>query len=184
MKKCPKCGIEKPLTEFHKDKSKKDGLKCHCKQCCRKYKNENKDRDNKRSAEWYVKNKDRAKKRSAEYLTRKSSEQPACIYEIRNSINNKVYIGETTRGKIRWREHLKNLRGGYHENYKLQHDFNEHGEDAFEWSIIKELSKDKDQLLLEEVKEIQRRTNNGDDLYNLMLSIDQLKMLNENKEEK
>ena len=25
MKKCTKCGIEKPLTEFHKDKIKNDG---------------------------------------------------------------------------------------------------------------------------------------------------------------
>jgi 5-methylcytosine-specific restriction endonuclease McrA len=32
-KRCPKCGAVKPLTNFHKDSSKKDGLKSHCKAC-------------------------------------------------------------------------------------------------------------------------------------------------------
>ena len=39
-------------------------------------------------------------------------------------------------------------------------------------------------LLLEEAREIQRRINNGEELYNLMLTIEQLKMLNEKQEEK
>lgn len=32
-KVCSKCGMELPTSEFHKDKSKKDGLTCRCKQC-------------------------------------------------------------------------------------------------------------------------------------------------------
>lgn len=32
-KRCKKCGKEKDLTEFHKDKSKKDGRKNICKSC-------------------------------------------------------------------------------------------------------------------------------------------------------
>ena len=35
---------------------------------------------------------------------------------------------------------------------------------------------------MEEAIEIQERINNGEDLYNLMLTIDQLKMLTEHKE--
>lgn len=31
--KCPRCGLEKPLTEFHRDKTKKSGHKSHCKGC-------------------------------------------------------------------------------------------------------------------------------------------------------
>jgi hypothetical protein len=38
MKKCSKCEIEKPLTEFYKDKTKKDGLKSCCKICSEKTK--------------------------------------------------------------------------------------------------------------------------------------------------
>lgn len=34
---CTKCHIEKPITEFHKDSGKKDGLRNDCK-CCAKVK--------------------------------------------------------------------------------------------------------------------------------------------------
>jgi len=30
---CPKCGKEKPKSEFYKEKRRKDGLKCWCKEC-------------------------------------------------------------------------------------------------------------------------------------------------------
>jgi hypothetical protein len=40
MKTCSKCGIEKPLTDFNKDKVKKDGLQYRCKTCNKKYLNE------------------------------------------------------------------------------------------------------------------------------------------------
>jgi NAD-dependent SIR2 family protein deacetylase len=33
MKKCSRCGKEKPLSEFTKDKKRKDGLRDHCRQC-------------------------------------------------------------------------------------------------------------------------------------------------------
>lgn len=33
MKRCTGCGEEKLPTEFHKDKQKKDGLSCKCKEC-------------------------------------------------------------------------------------------------------------------------------------------------------
>ena len=33
MKTCTKCGVEKPLTEYHKAKGNKDGYENRCKQC-------------------------------------------------------------------------------------------------------------------------------------------------------
>lgn len=33
MKACTKCGEYKPLEDYHKDKSKKDGVHSHCKSC-------------------------------------------------------------------------------------------------------------------------------------------------------
>lgn len=33
MKRCPKCGADKVLSEFHKNKAKSDGLAIHCKAC-------------------------------------------------------------------------------------------------------------------------------------------------------
>lgn len=38
MKRCTKCGIEKELAEFAKDKGQKSGLKCACRACFRAYK--------------------------------------------------------------------------------------------------------------------------------------------------
>lgn len=34
---CAKCGETKPLGEFYKDRTRKDGLAAYCKPCCRKY---------------------------------------------------------------------------------------------------------------------------------------------------
>ena len=35
MKKCTKCGVEKPLSEFYKRKNTKDLVDSWCKPCCR-----------------------------------------------------------------------------------------------------------------------------------------------------
>lgn len=140
---------------------------------------------NKEKIEEYRKNnRDFINKRSRINYKKQVSIQPACIYSIRCVKNNKVYIGETIRGKMRWSSHLTKLRGNYHSNKKLQEDYNKYGEDAFEWSVIKETPEDKQILLLEEAREIQRRINNKEQLYNLMLTIEQLKMLKENQEKK
>jgi len=32
-KVCTKCGVEKPVGEFHKGKYSTDGLRCYCKKC-------------------------------------------------------------------------------------------------------------------------------------------------------
>ena len=37
MKKCTKCRIQKPLTEFYKQKTVKSGRRASCKECCDKY---------------------------------------------------------------------------------------------------------------------------------------------------
>ena len=46
MKVCTKCNEHKPLDAFRKQKSTKDGLKYHCKEC-----------DNKTAKSYYYKNK-------------------------------------------------------------------------------------------------------------------------------
>ena len=269
-KKCRKCGIEKPLTEFYKDKSKKDGHRSGCKACKAQYRAQNKERkaeydaqyraqnkektaqytaknkeklneysvqyraQNKEKiaeyrAQYYLENrekelektaqytaknkekileyhakyrvqnkekilkrgveyrsrpevKERRSKYFAEYYSKRKSEQPNCIYQIENSINGRIYIGETTRGELRWREHLKDLRGNYHINKLLQEDFNKYGEEVFEWTILKEFEgEDKDALLLEEARTIQQYIQDDVQLYNITLSIEQLKMLMEGK---
>jgi len=198
-KKCTKCGIEKPLTEFHKRSASKDGHCSRCRECRLKYmaeyhsrpevkenlleynsRPEVKEKKCQRSAERYSQNKEEILNQLAEYRSKRKSEQPNCVYQIYNSINGKIYIGETTRGKLRWKKHLRDLRGNRHKNKQLQEDFNKCGEDAFEWTILKEFERDdKDALLLEEAKTIQQYIQDGFELYNEVLN---LKMLEENKD--
>ena len=221
MKKCTKCGIEKPLTAeyYYRKSSSKSGFFSQCKVCVKKrytkYRKNNREKIVKAKAEYRKNNKEKIKKQAAEYRknnkekiskyrksyvvrldpnqkqnlseygakwrNQRNAQQPGCIYQIVNSINNKIYIGETIRGKVRWSEHIKRLQGNRHGNHKLQKDFDKFGEEAFEWSIIKEVDKDKDTLLLEEIKTIDRFLREGKELYNLSLTIDQLKLLMENK---
>ena len=37
MKACTSCGVVQPSSEFYKDRSKKDGLRSHCRSCTRAY---------------------------------------------------------------------------------------------------------------------------------------------------
>lgn len=84
MKNCsnPKCGILKPLTEYHKDKSSRDGFRSRCKSCCNSYYPEHKDKmlesqkkyveNNKESfteyqASHYKKNKEKIKPKRAKF---------------------------------------------------------------------------------------------------------------------
>jgi len=61
------------------------------------------------------------------------------IYKITNNINNKVYIGESLNIERRWQEHKNDLNSSNHHSYKLQDDWNEYGEENFDFEIIEEL---------------------------------------------
>jgi hypothetical protein len=41
LKRCTKCGEEKPLAEFSRARSRKDGRAAHCKGCVRRWQQEN-----------------------------------------------------------------------------------------------------------------------------------------------
>lgn len=45
MKICEKCNTEREFSEFHKNKAEKDGLQRRCKQCCKEYREANRDRN-------------------------------------------------------------------------------------------------------------------------------------------
>ena len=132
----------------------------------RQYYQENKER----WAQYHQENKEACNEYSRRYQEERKAEQPGCVYQIVNSINGKVYVGETTRGELRWRRHLLDLRGNRHDNPSLQADFNEFGEDVFGWSIIQELPKDKEVLVQEEKNTIQRLLAEGKELYNIVLN--------------
>ena len=61
------------------------------------------------------------------------------IYIIRNTINNKVYVGQSKRLKQRYYDHIISIKKGKHHNDILQKSFNKYGFDNFEYNIIEEV---------------------------------------------
>ena len=63
VKKCGKCGIISLKSNFHKGKTKNDGLKRNCKVCRKQYYNENQETAEK----FYLINRDKILNRIKEY---------------------------------------------------------------------------------------------------------------------
>lgn len=65
QKRCSKCGVEKPLSEFHRYRRSQDGHKPHCKRCSLEYMSvyhkENAESGRRRAREWQANNKDRVR---------------------------------------------------------------------------------------------------------------------------
>lgn len=59
------------------------------------------------------------------------------VYQIRNLVNSKVYIGSTVTSFIyRWRQHHSKLKMGKHENAHLQSSYTKYGDSNFEYTIL------------------------------------------------
>ena len=103
MKRCSKCKVEKELSEFHKDKSRKDGLFSYCKGCtkahvdaykttnrarvnasARDYHYRNRDASNARHNAYYVKNRKEINRRSLE--RRRNSPEELLKHSLRNRL--------------------------------------------------------------------------------------------------
>jgi hypothetical protein len=144
----------------------------------RQWRQANKEAIIEKNRQHYQTNKGAIKKHRRQWRQAIKGAQPACVYEILNTVNNRAYIGQTTRGEIRWKEHITNLKGNCHENRNLQADFHKYGLEAFEWRVLQEFEiKDGNALLREEAKTMQRFVREGKSLYNLTLTIEQLEML-------
>lgn len=88
----------------------------------------------------------------------------ACIYEIKNKQNGKLYIGSTNNFIRRKAEHISKLNAGTHENRHLQRAWKKYGKDEFVFSILEEVEEDKcfeiEQQYLDSVKPFKRRGYN------------------------
>lgn len=58
------------------------------------------------------------------------------IYQIRNLVNGKRYIGSAKRFRSRWNSHRSHLRNGKHSSKHLQNSWNRRGEESFVFEAI------------------------------------------------
>lgn len=58
------------------------------------------------------------------------------IYQIRNTVNGKRYIGSAKSFHTRWAKHRSTLRQGKHHSRRLQNAYNKHGKKAFVFEIL------------------------------------------------
>jgi len=77
----------------------------------------------------------------------------AGIYQIRNLINDKIYIGSSENVEYRWKRHRRDLKRNAHHSNHLQNAWNKYGEENFVFEILEKV-KDKNNLLEEEQKYI------------------------------
>lgn len=61
------------------------------------------------------------------------------IYKITNTINEKVYVGQSKNLNTRFTNHLYRINRGEHHNEYLQRSFDKHGEDKFVYEILEEI---------------------------------------------
>ena len=98
MKKyCNKCGMEKPLTEFYKNRTAKDNLQNKCKDCCKK--NNKEFREKNPTYYWGTENSyfNRCYEETIEYQNNLYKKTDLCkIFRI-DLPEDKIYIGVTQR---------------------------------------------------------------------------------------
>ena len=83
------------------------------------------------------------------------------VYQIRNLVNNKIYIGSSKNIKKRFSEHKQNLKNGTHSNKLLLKDYKTHGLENFSFEVLKYTSEYRDL----EYKYIKQHKEQ--DLYNI-----------------
>lgn len=103
------------------------------------------------------------------------------IYQIKNTVNGKVYVGLSIHMELRWGEHLALLRNGCHYNRHLQGSYDKYGEGAFEFSVLEYCDDDR---LREREKFWIEKTGAYNNGYNLTLGGDGVSGYVQSEEEK
>lgn len=100
------------------------------------------------------------------------------VYCIKNTKNNKIYVGSSKNIYKRLNAHRSGLRKNYHHNVHLQRSWNKNGEDKFEYYIIKETQ----DLIQIEQEWIDKTYKENYNLYPIANSPKGLKLTEEHKE--
>lgn len=88
------------------------------------------------------------------------------IYTIRNTVNNKIYVGSAVKLSRRFSEHKTSLSRKANANAKLQMAWNKYGADAFVFDVV-EVVVDKRDLICREQHWIDALRSAAPDLYNI-----------------
>lgn len=64
------------------------------------------------------------------------SDHNSCIYQIENTVNGKIYVGQTKDYHDRVLSHISSLKRGCAANMHLQRAWDKYGEDAFQFSVL------------------------------------------------
>jgi len=65
--------------------------------------------------------------------------RPMGVYQIKNTVNGKILLGSSMYLDSIWNRHTFQLKMGSHMNKGLQQDWNQHGEDAFQFEVLEQL---------------------------------------------
>lgn len=76
----------------------------------------------------------------------KNTHKLSGVYEIRNALNNKRYIGSSINIYRRWRDHKRMLNLSVHPNKHLQSAWNKYGEKHFVFKILETCEPIKDTI--------------------------------------
>lgn len=71
----------------------------------------------------------------------------AGIYQIKNKVDGKVYIGSTKCFKLRYNDHLCNLRNDKHPCRHLNRAYQLHGADNFEFAVVEVINRNEAETL-------------------------------------
>ena len=72
------------------------------------------------------------------------------VYQIRNIITDKVYVGSSIDIETRWRKHKELLNKKNHHSPYLQNAWEKYGENSFVFEIIEEIYNEKELIILEQ----------------------------------
>ena len=104
MKTCSKCKLNKDVSEFSKDKTKKDGFRYQCRVCQKTRKNQyyldnkNKIKEYRKEhyKEYYELNKDKLIKKTSSYIKKRRQEDP--LFKLQCNIRSLILLYIKRRG--------------------------------------------------------------------------------------
>jgi group I intron endonuclease len=90
------------------------------------------------------------------------------VYIIKNSINNRVYVGSSGNIKKRWSDHKRDLMAEKHHSQSLQADWEEYGSESFVFEVLERIEGLDERILAEKNYIIQLSSKKIDAVYNVI----------------